>query len=309
MEIKSATTNVKKAKRIPFHHARTTICCSGHVVTSSDYLWLLLTAAAILLPLTAYTALQAERVHFVLGWWWNVLIAVSFVAVVVFAGLGAFNDPGILPRYTSPRDTLESSFDTKNGKETLVYHELNPQFLLGKDVKEVDGTVSFWKYCNTCELFRPPRCSHCSRCDNCVEEFDHHCPWLSNCIGRRNYRWFVLFVASVALLATLVAVSVSLLVWKEAQILRVVIYKIIRPHDLLLFLYALFVALCLLYMTGYHLNAIRLNKTTSEQIKSSRGRVMSDAPNPGFLSNCNRIFCHPIPARQVDWRQYRNSPA
>lgn len=48
--------------------------------------------------------------------------------------------------------------------------------------------------CPECDIIRTPRSRHCNLCDRCVDRFDHHCPWINNCVGKGNYKYFYVFV-------------------------------------------------------------------------------------------------------------------
>ena len=37
---------------------------------------------------------------------------------------------------------------------------------------------------------------HCFECEVCIEGYDHHCPWVTKCIGKGNIKFFYVFVAS-----------------------------------------------------------------------------------------------------------------
>ena len=81
---------------------------------------------------------------------------------------------------------------------------------------EVNGFVVQLKWCRTCHIFRPPRAAHCSECNVCVERFDHHCPWMGQCIGKRNYRYFLGFVISCSALCAYTLLSSAYIVYHVA---------------------------------------------------------------------------------------------
>mmetsp|Transcript_4711 Transcript_4711/g.8042 ORF Transcript_4711/g.8042 Transcript_4711/m.8042 type:complete len:247 (+) Transcript_4711:2029-2769(+) len=51
--------------------------------------------------------------------------------------------------------------------------------------------------CPECKVIRSARSRHCAICNQCVERFDHHCPWINNCVGIKNHNAFLLFLMSI----------------------------------------------------------------------------------------------------------------
>ncbi|KAK3252855.1 hypothetical protein CYMTET_37870 [Cymbomonas tetramitiformis] len=50
------------------------------------------------------------------------------------------------------------------------------------------------RYCSSCNIWRPPRASHCNTCGYCFERFDHHCGAMGTCVAKGNHRFFVAFL-------------------------------------------------------------------------------------------------------------------
>ena len=67
--------------------------------------------------------------------------------------------------------------------------------------------------CHLCNItISSQRTKHCSTCNKCVDVFDHHCKWLNQCIGKRNYKWFMGSVVTAIIMSLLfVGLSITII--------------------------------------------------------------------------------------------------
>ena len=106
--------------------------------------------------------------------------------------------------------------------------------LLGIPVKSEFET----RECEHCRIVKPERVHHCRVCHVCILRYDHHCPWVANCIGLLNVRYFLQLLSYGALSAAYSALL------NLCFVIRVMEARSVRgrkPH-LLVELFAFFVS-------------------------------------------------------------------
>ena len=64
-------------------------------------------------------------------------------------------------------------------------------------------------FCPYCLVRKTYRSLHCLICQKCVDDFDHHCFWVGNCIGKNNYTLFFIFLVYI-LINTLFNVGINI---------------------------------------------------------------------------------------------------
>lgn len=65
------------------------------------------------------------------------------------------------------------------------------------------------RYCKWCKKYKPDRCHHCRQCRTCILKMDHHCPWIFNCVGYANYKFFVLLLVYSVLACIQILVTMA----------------------------------------------------------------------------------------------------
>ena len=187
-----------------------------------------------------------------------IIIFVLYSLTIYLLMKVSFSDPGILLRFPLKNNIIEDKKDRRI-------------FQL--------GYIQKYKFCSSCSIMRPLRSTHCGDCNNCVEKFDHHCPWIGSCVGKRNYKYFFGFLLNLNILLFLIIIFCLYNIFKRISEITKNNEKNNQNHliaysltDAIMSIYLIiFEGITMIFVTGllfYHYKLIKRNITTKEEIKN-----------------------------------------
>ena len=236
----------------------------------------LLTGICITIPIFLYILFNGQFLSIVI----TIVIIILYIVMIILFVLASFNDPGILRRFKSD-DNI-----TVTRKDNYIFQL---------------GFIRKYKFCSTCSIMRPIRSTHCRDCNNCVEKFDHHCPWIGNCAGKRNYKYFFFFLIILNVLSILLIIlsiiSIAKKIHKAVSINKNLPENEIKQNivskalceviiSLYIIIYNILILIFIFGLLLYHMKLILNNTTTKEDLKNSWENPQGNPYQRGKKINC-----------------------
>jgi palmitoyltransferase len=180
------------------------------------------------------------------------------------------------------------------------------------------------RYCLICNAFKPERSHHCSVCNICVLNMDHHCPWVDNCIGFYNRKFFMQLLLFVVILTIYVDISEIFFIFDMSMRLfkKHIKYSEIFHIGLAVICYiAVFIFSIIITMFfKFHVKLVLNNSTTIESLDVEHKKD-NDKFNIGQRQNFEQVFGSdpllwfiPIPTKRgrpegdgLTWKTNENS--
>lgn len=190
--------------------------------------------------------------------------------------------------------------------------------------EEEDSQVQLFvelKYCNVCQIEQPVRTKHCKSCNLCVATFDHHCPWIGNCVGERNKMRYFIYL-SIQFIQMIVAISLGMKYLIEnveehrREFNKLTVLEIyIAIACFFTFVLSLFVFALLVFHTYLigkaltsweHISWFRIS-----YLKVWPRKLGSPFTQGSFMANYRQFFCFPYEKRLMihQWEMPRTLPA
>jgi len=209
-----------------------------------------------------------------------------------------FTPAGTVPshwRLSSER--VESLASAKSEEEwKSVLSEVRVELGCVVQQRSVQNAV---RYCEKCLCIKPDRSHHCSVCETCTLKMDHHCPWVNNCVGFANYKFFLLFLGYALSYCIFIAATSArhfLRIWilKEedsdtAEDENHIENHAEKYHLLFVFFISILFCLSISSLFCYHIWLVLHNRTTLEQFRAPMFSNNVSDPSGWSLGRRNNV--------------------